>query len=110
MAMKDPNYSFVAGGCTVSAAAGFTGLYGNVSGLSLLNANDVVILMVSASAGDAQLNLSTTNAPVGALRLSGGASIFDLPPMTVQTASAITFSREGANNPTIFWTAMVRNP
>jgi hypothetical protein len=110
MAYKDPSYTWFGGGCTVSNAAGLNGLFGNVSSLSLLNAGEVVLLMVSASGGDAQLQLGSTTTVVGAFRLAGGASNFDLPPMTVANASAIKFSREGANNPVIFWTMLTRTP
>lgn len=110
MAYTDPNYKFLSGGSTVSTASGLTGLFGNVSSLSQINANEVILLMLSASGGDASIYLGPGSTSVGAFRLTSGASIFDVPPITAVNASQITFAREGANNPVIFWTIVVRNP
>lgn len=112
MAYRDVNYSIVGGGSTATSAAGAHNIFGNFTGLSNLNANEVLILVVAASGGDARLSLDPTKGATNdtALRLFSAASLFDIPPMTVANASQITVAREGANNPVVFWTAMVRVP
>jgi hypothetical protein len=81
--------------------------------LSNLNADEVLLIMISASGGDVRLSLDPT---VGAsentsLRIFSSASLFDIPPMFVSNASQITVSREqGTNNPVIFWTVLSRRP
>ncbi len=115
MAYKDPNFSFVAAGCTTTINPTSVNLYGNVSALSQLNANEVVILLLSASGGDVRVSLDPTTPATNdtALRLFNAASIFDVPPMTVANASQISFARDGGgsnNKPVVFWYAMVRNP
>ena len=112
MAYGDPSYRFVGGGSTATSAAAAHNLFGTFQGLSALNATDVLLIMVSASGGDARLSLDPTRGATNdtSLRLFSSASTFDLPPMTVANASQITFAREGANNPVIHWTTLARVP
>ena len=111
MAYGDVRYAFVANGSTVTAASGTTGLYGNFSGLSLLNGNEVVHILLSASGGDFRMSLNATGATnnIG-LRMFAAASTFSLPPLSVTEASQITFAREGTSNPVAFWTILRRVP
>lgn len=112
MAYKDTSYTWLAGGSTATSAAGAHNIFGTYGGLSSINANEVIILMVSACAGDLRLSLDPTKGATNdtSLRLFGAASTFDIPPMTVSNASQITMAREGANNPVLFWGAIVRTP
>jgi hypothetical protein len=112
MAYKDTNYVFIAGGSTATSAATAHNLFGKFGGLSNLNASEVLLLVVCASGGDARLSLDPAAGATNdtALRLFSAGCNFDLPPMTVANASQITFAREGANNPAIFWTALARVP
>jgi len=112
MAYTDTNYTFVAGGSTATSAATAHNLFGNYGGLSNLNSKEVLLLIVSASGGDLRLSLNPSNGATNdsTLRLQAAASLFDLPPMTVQNASQITIAREGSNNPVVFWTALARVP
>ncbi len=113
MAYKDTSYTLLAGGSTATSAAGAHNIYGNFAGLSKINANEVVALVVSACAGDLRLSLDPTNGATNdtALRLFAAGSAFDIPPMIVANASQITMSREaGTNNPVLFWSALVRVP
>ncbi len=112
MAAKDTNYVLLAGGSTATSAATAHNIYGTYGGLSNLSASEVLILLVSACAGDLRLSLDPTKGATNdtALRLFGAGSTFDIPPMTNANASQITMAREGANNPVLFWTALVRVP
>ncbi len=113
MAAKDTNYVLIAGGSTATSAAGAHNIFGVYNALSNISANEVLILVVSASGGDLRLSLNPAGGATNdtALRLFNAGSAFDVPPMTVANASQITMSREtGTNNPVIFWTAMVRVP
>lgn len=102
----------MAGGSTVTPASGITGLFGSYSGLSLLNAAEVLQIIISASGGDARLSINSSAGATndGALRIFSSASTFDLPPMVLAEASQITFAREGSNNPVLFWTILKRVP
>jgi hypothetical protein len=113
MAARDVNYQFLAGGVTTTSAASAHNLYGNYGGLSKLSTSEVLLILVSACAGDLRLSLdpATGAGENTSLRVFASASTFDLPPMTVANASQLTISREnGTNNPAMFWTAMVRVP
>jgi hypothetical protein len=112
MAYGDPRYTHQFGGSTVTSAAGAHLLFGNYTGLSLLNSNEVVNVLVSACAGDFRLSLNPSIAATNdsSLRIFSAASVFDLPPLSVGEASMITFAREGANNPVAFWTILKRVP
>lgn len=112
MPYGDPNYAFVSGGCTATSATTAHNLYGTYGGLSNLNAKEVLLILVSASGGDMRLSLNPAGQATNdsSLRIFTTASTFDLPPMTVDNASQITFAREGANNPIAFWTIMRRVP
>lgn len=115
MAAKDTNYTFLVSGSTNNINAGAANLYGNVSALSTVNANEVLLLILSASGGDVRVSLDPTKPATNdtGLRLFNAASIFDVPPMTVANASQISFARDGggsANTPVVFWTALVRVP
>lgn len=109
---KDVNYIIFAGGSTATSAATAHNMFGNYAGLSNLSTSEVVILMVSACAGDLRMSLDPTRGATNdtSLRLFSAASTFDIPPMTVANASQITIAREGTNNPVVFWTALVRVP
>ncbi len=112
MAAKDTNYVWLAGGSTATSAATAHNIYGNFGGLSNVSASEVLLLIVSSSGGDARLSLDPTKGATNdtALRLFSAGCNFDLPPMAVVNASQITVAREGANNPVIFWSALVRVP
>jgi hypothetical protein len=110
---KDTNYIWLAGGSTATSAATAHNIFGTYNGLSSLNANEVVILMVSACAGDLRVSLNPAGGATNdtSLRIFQAASTFDIPPMTVANASQITMAREtGSNNPVLFWAAMIRVP
>lgn len=112
MAATDVNYLYVGGGSTATSAATAHNLFGNFGGLSLLAQQDVVLIMLSTSGGDARLSLNPAQPATNdtSLRIFAAASLFDVPPMLVSNASQITFAREGSNNPIIHWTALVRKP
>jgi hypothetical protein len=115
MAAGDVNYKFVRSGSTNNINAGAANLFGAESGLSVLNAGEVLLLMLSTSGGDVRLSLDSTRGATNdsPLRLFGAGSVFDIPPMTVANASQISFARDGggsANTPVVFWTALVRVP
>lgn len=113
MAYRDTSYVWLAGGSTATSAATAHNIYGTYAGLSTINANEVVILMVSACAGDLRLSLNPAAGATNdtSLRLFSSASTFDIPPMTVVNASQITMAREaGTNNPVLFWSALIRVP
>ena len=113
MAATDPNFVFFSGGCTATSAATAHNLFGSAyQGLSRLNQGEVVLVILSASGGDTRISLNPAGQATNdtSLRLQSAASLFDLPPMTVQNASQITFAREGTNNPVLFWTVLTRVP
>lgn len=106
----DTRYSFLAGGSTATSAATAHRLYGIYGGLSLLNQDDVLNILVSASGGDCRMSLNPAAGATNdtSLRIFSAASLFDLPPMAVSEASQITIAREGSNNPVVFWTILRR--
>ena len=112
MAYGDVRYTLVSNGSTATSAASAHNLYGVYGGLSQLNANEVLQIMVSASGTDVRLSLDPTTGATNdlGLRVFAAASVFDLPTMSVADASQITFAREAAQNPTMFWTIMRRVP
>ncbi len=115
MAAKDDNFVFARSGSSNNINAGAANLFGAESGLSILSANEVLLLLLSASGGDVRVSLDPTKPATNdtSLRLFGAASVFDVPPMTVSNASQISFARDGggsANTPVVFWTALVRSP
>ena len=106
----DTRYSFLAGGSTATSAATAHNLFGIYGGLSRINQDDVLNILVSASGGDYRLSLNPAGPATNdsSLRIFSAASLFDLPPLAVSEASQITFAREGANNPVAFWTILRR--
>lgn len=112
IAYGDPRWTAVGGGSTATSAAGAHNIYAGNGGLSTLNANEVVAIMLSASGGDFRLSLHPARGATNdsSLRIYSAASLFDVPPMAVSDASQITFAREGTNNPVAYWTIMRRIP
>lgn len=112
IAYGDVRFKFLAGGSTATSAATAHNLFGNYGGLSLVNQDEVLMLMISASGGDYRLSLNPAGPATNdtSLRVFAAASVFDLPPLPVSAASQITFAREGSNNPVAFWTALIRTP
>ena len=109
MSMGDTYYKWIASGSTATTASGITGLFGAYSGLSLINANEVVIVQVVASGGDLRVSADPATGATNnrSLFVGQAASLVDMPAMVRSDASQMTFCREIAsevsNNPVAQW-------
>lgn len=103
----DVYHSLLAAGSTATSAATAHLLFGNYAGLSDLHNDDVVNLVVSASANPAKLWNSTVTNDVG-FRVEGGATV-EWPPMRAGAASLLHVARETANNASMIWTITRRS-
>lgn len=108
MSYGDTYFRMVSTGSTATSAATAHLLFGNVTGLSLLNQNTVVHFQLNAVTADARVWNSTVTNDSGGLRLTTAASIFDMPPMRAAEASLLHFARDTVTNTTILWTVWER--
>ena len=107
MSYGDTFFEIFASGSTATSAATAHLLFGGNGGLSSLNQNDVVNIQLVFTGADARVWDSTVTNNTG-LRLSTAASVFDLPPLRVGSASILHFVRDAAANATANWTVWTK--
>ena len=87
-------------------------MYGTYSGLSLVNASEIVKLAVSASNSHARFGGSATGLQpydMFPIHITPSATI-EFPPMLAHDASQMQLVRGAAENTVVFWNLWVRRP
>ena len=114
MAYQDTNWLHLAGGSTATSAATLHDLYGGTyTGLSRLNASQVVRLQVATSNSFARLGASFTGLQpyaYNSIWLAPSNIVVELPPMLVHDASQMKLMRHTAENVVVFWNLWMRRP
>lgn len=104
----DTRYEFVQSGSTTASAATAHGLFGTYNGLSLLNQNDVLHVQILPLTNNLEI-LKSSALGTGMLFTTDLKSYYDLPPMSVSSASVIHFRNQtGASNATARWSVWRR--
>jgi hypothetical protein len=106
----DTKYSWVASGSTAASAATAHALFGNYSGLSLLNANDVLLINVLPVTNSAEILPSVSLTP--GMFISTSQNLHEpLFPMAVSDVRNLHFRNAvGASNSTVRWNIWRRVP
>lgn len=106
----DTKYKWVVSGSTTASAATAHALFGSYNGLSLLNANDVVLISVMPVTNSAEILPSVSLTP--GMFVSTSQNLHEpLLPMAVSDAMNLHFRNSvGASNSTIRWNIWRRVP
>ena len=107
MAYGDTYFEIFSSGSTATSAATAHSLFGGNGGLSSLNQQDVVNIQLNFTGADARVGDTNLTNNTG-LRLTMAASVFDLPPMRVGSASTLHMIRDAGTNATVLWTVWTR--
>ena len=112
MAVNDSNFRIAFSGSTAVSGAAVHDFYGGTfTGLSVLNASEVVIIQYAASTGLGGIGVSGTGLQGNIVGLMVTPSlIYEMKPMLRSDASQLFITRQGTNSPVIFWTVWARRP
>ena len=109
MAYGDPKWDILSAGSTATSAATAHLLFGNITGLSTVNNEEVVHLQIYASAFGVRLWNSTVSNNIG-YRIDTNTTV-EWPAMRAGTASLLHIANDTASaNASINWTIFTRSP
>lgn len=106
----DIHYELVSSGSTAASANTAHLLFGSFTGLSNLNNNEVINVILQSEGGDARIGLPGSISNNLGVPVYAAASGFEWPPMRVGTASQLLFAnKELGTNVTISWNIFRRD-